>query len=67
MLYYCVLIQFSWISEQMGKIKTGGYQIVMLSPEALFHGKWREVFVTAVYRNRVTVMAVDEAHCVVQW
>jgi superfamily II DNA helicase RecQ len=56
-----------YVADDAESIQQGKYQIVQLSPEALFHGKWRDVMTTSVYRERVKVLAVDEAHCVVQW
>ena len=56
-----------FVSEQEKKIIGGKYSILFLSPESLFGGKWRAVISTDVYRDRVKVLAVDEAHCVVEW
>ena len=55
------------ISEQKQGVEKGVYRIIMMSPETLFHGKWRQTFLEPLYRQRVRVLTVDEAHCVVEW
>ena len=37
-----------------------------MSPELLVD-RWRELFLTSVYKSRLVGMVIDEAHCVVKW
>ena len=70
-LSYCqqsvTILFLLYFVDEVECLKEGKYSIVMLSPEALFTQKWRKVFQLSLYRKRVKVIAVDEAHCVVQW
>lgn len=49
-----------------GVIK-GEYGLVFFSPELLLEKKWRELFHTKLYMNRVRAFIVDEAHTVKKW
>ena len=49
------------------KIKKGSFQIVLLSPEALFHDKRRSLLSSTVYRDKLKTIVVDEAHVVEDW
>ena len=53
--------------EQKHGIEEGKFQFVMMSPETLFGGRWRQTFASDLYCEREHVMAVDEAHCIVEW
>lgn len=39
----------------------------MMSPENLFTGSWRKLFETEIFKDIVSAVVVDEAHCVDQW
>ncbi len=46
-------------------IKKGNYQIIFISPEALFVSiEWRNVLSSDVFQNNLVGFVVDEAHCV---
>ena len=45
----------------------GNIPILLMSPESLFSGKWRDSLSSDIYRQKVTAIVVDEAHCVEQW
>jgi ATP-dependent DNA helicase RecQ len=50
------------------KVEAGYYQLVYGSPEAfLASSRWRKVLSSDVYRDRVCLIAVDEAHCIQHW
>ena len=49
-------------------IKKGNFQIVLISPEALFVStEWRSMLASNVYRDNLVGFVVDEAHCVKKW
>ena len=49
-------------------IKRGVYQIVFVSPEALFLGiEWRSMLSTSVYHLHLVGFIIDEAHCIMKW
>ena len=45
----------------------GIYAIVFASPEVLKSERWREHLKNERFRAMVSVVAIDEAHCVIQW
>ena len=47
-------------------VTKGNYSIVFMSPEMLVD-KWRKLFTTKVYQERLVGLVIDEAHCVVKW
>ena len=49
-------------------IRRGEFQLVFLSPEALFATlEWRRMLSTDLYRTNLVGFIVDEAHCVKKW
>ena len=55
-------------SSSRAKLKQGEYQLVLVSPEALFASlEWRRMLCTDVYRSNLVAFVVDEAHCVKKW
>ncbi len=49
-------------------VERGECQIVFGSPEAFLHSKrWRAVINSDVYKERLRIIAVDEAHCISHW
>ncbi|XP_078360026.1 putative ATP-dependent DNA helicase RecS [Oculina patagonica] len=49
-------------------IEKGLYQIVYGSPETfLATNRWRKTLSNTVYRQRLCLIAVDEAHCISHW
>ena len=49
-------------------IKRGEFQLVFLSPEALFATlEWRRMLSSDHYRTNLVGFVVDEAHCVKKW
>jgi ATP-dependent DNA helicase RecQ len=50
------------------KIVKGEYQLVFISPEALFLAtEWRRMLAGDYYRKHLVGFIVDEAHCVKKW
>lgn len=41
--------------------------LVFLAPETAVSPTWREVFSTPVFKEKLAVVAVDEAHCISEW
>ena len=56
-----------FLIDQIRQACAGEYSLVILSPESLFSGKWRDIMMGDIYRERVLVLAVDEAHCCIEW
>ena len=49
-------------------IKKGNYEIAYGSPETfLATSCWRRMLSSQVYRENLTLIAVDEAHCISHW
>lgn len=54
--------------ETRRKIVKGEYQLVFISPEALFLAtEWRRMLSGDYYRKHLVGFIVDEAHCVKKW
>ena len=54
--------------EVKRNVETRYYQLVYGSPEAfLASSRWRKMLTGDVYRDRVCLVAVDEAHCIQHW
>ncbi len=52
-------------AEYVTRLKSGDFQIVLLSPEAFFSDKWRAVL--QIYRDAIKAIVVDEAHVIDDW
>ena len=48
-------------------LEAGLFQLISMSPESLFGGKWRDLFSSSIYDERLKVVVVDEVHCVLAW
>ena len=46
---------------------TGKVQIVVISPESLGKGIWRDMLRSEVYQERLVALVIDEAHLVKNW
>jgi superfamily II DNA helicase RecQ len=53
--------------ERMDMITKGEIPLVLLSPESLFSGSWRELVMSNIYQENVKTIVVDECHCVEEW
>ena len=52
----------------MNAVKEGKVQLVYISPESLLlNPQWREMLLSKPYQENLVGVAVDEAHCIVQW
>lgn len=43
------------------------FGIVFMSPELATEQPWRELFSSSLFRGKLVLVAVDEAHCVTEW
>ena len=41
--------------------------IVFMSPEIAVRPPWRNIFQTSLFKERLALVAVDEAHCIPEW
>ncbi|XP_061186069.1 ATP-dependent DNA helicase RecQ-like [Saccostrea echinata] len=63
----CAYIGEKQEGGELMNIKNGKVPVLLMSPESLFSGSWRQVLETDVIRRLVSAIVVDEAHCVEQW
>ncbi|CAC5390762.1 recQ [Mytilus coruscus] len=49
------------------KVCDGLIPILLMSPESLFSGVWRETLSLPVYQKCLSAVVIDEAHCVEEW
>lgn len=50
------------------RIERGECQVVYGSPEAFLSSKrWRDMLTNDIYKERLRLVAVDEAHCISHW
>ncbi|MFA5109280.1 MAG: ATP-dependent DNA helicase RecQ [Patescibacteria group bacterium] len=49
--------------KRLAKIKSGGYKIVYIAPERFYN----QPFLAELKRIKVSLFAIDEAHCISQW
>jgi len=49
--------------KRLAKIKSGGYKIVYIAPERFYN----QLFLAELKRIKVSLFAIDEAHCISQW
>jgi ATP-dependent DNA helicase RecQ len=50
-------------SKRMGKMAAGEYRLVYIAPERLRN----TAFLSAIRQQKITLLAVDEAHCISEW
>ena len=48
-------------------IAKGHFQFFFASPEAVTLTIWKDIFVNGVWKNKLILVAVDEAHCISEW
>lgn len=54
-------------TERIDMIKKGLIPLIMLSPESLFSGSWRDLVLSAPYQHHLHTIVIDECHCVEEW
>ncbi|XP_063436992.1 ATP-dependent DNA helicase Q1-like [Mytilus trossulus] len=52
---------------KLKNIENGLVPILLMSPESLFSGKWRNLLTNKVYQCHLSAIVIDEAHCVEEW
>ncbi|EDO40417.1 predicted protein [Nematostella vectensis] len=53
---------------EAGKVKNGEYSVIYGSPESwLKNQRWRELLSSALFKEKLCCIAVDEAHVIKQW
>ncbi len=56
------------MTKDKERIREGKFQVILMSPEALFSGTtWKHTLSTNIFRENLVGMIVDEAHCVKKW
>ena len=61
-------LDINFCSCQEKKLRDGDYQIVFAHPESLISTKYgRNLLLSAKYQDNVVSIAVDEAHCIIDW
>ena len=54
--------------EAVKKVLNGEIQLVYISPERLIgNAKYRAMFLSPIYKEKLVAFVVDEAHCVKTW
>lgn len=62
--FICFFVTFS---VKLKNIENGLVPILLMSPESLFSGKWRNLLTNKVYQCHLSAIVIDEAHCVEEW
>jgi superfamily II DNA helicase RecQ len=63
----CFLNTDTITAELLGEVKAGKYTHILLSPELAIGDRFRSVAVHPQFRERLGLVAVDEAHLVAHW
>ena len=53
--------------DDYANVQQGLFQLVFISPEALFDTRWHDILRTDVYQQSLIGVAIDEAHCIKEW
>ena len=49
-------------------VTNGEFQLIFFTPEAILnHKRWHNLLCTNVYKERLQVVVIDEAHTVIKW
>ena len=40
---------------------------MFVAPEVIVHAPWRGIFECPIFKRRLCLIAVDEAHCIPEW
>lgn len=51
------------MTKRLAKIKSGAYRIIYIAPERFYN----QTFLTELENIKVSLFAIDEAHCISQW
>ena len=60
---YIKLIDYKYL--HFSGLKEGSYTVILTTPEAL--EAWKDVICSQVYKERICLIAIDEAHIVPAW
>ncbi len=55
------------MTKDKQRIREGKFQVILMSPNALFSGTWKHILSTKIFRENLVGTIVDEAHCVKKW
>ena len=53
--------------DNLDSVRRGEYQLIFMSPEALFDIRNQDMLRSEVYQEYLIGLAVDEAHCIKEW
>ena len=53
--------------QVISAIRAGDIPLVYGSPEAILSASWRSMLVCKIWTERIIAVAIDEAHCIVEW
>lgn len=63
----CIGVSAAFIGEERNDPLSGDVSVVYSSPEAIMSSKWRRMLKTKSWQDRLTTIAIDEAHCICEW
>ncbi|XP_070562390.1 ATP-dependent DNA helicase RecQ-like [Ptychodera flava] len=63
----CILKMSEMTSDQIDDITGGKCSVVFTSPESICRDPWRSMLRSDIYKTRLSFLACDEAHCIVEW
>ena len=58
---------FNFIRLSRADISRGNVDVLFTSPEAILGDYGRSVIASRAYKDGVCLIALDEAHCVIEW
>ncbi|XP_070538002.1 ATP-dependent DNA helicase RecQ-like [Ptychodera flava] len=63
----CILKMSEMTSDQIDDITGGKCSVVFTSLELICRDPWRSMLRSDIYKTRLSFLACDEAHCIIEW